>query len=81
MTVLGLYEYVFNVFLKIFHALPGDRFIAVNTKEIEEFNFCSTKFLTDSMFSTIILVWRGPGSLDRETSPETINLLITLEKM
>ena len=57
-----------------------DRFIAVDTSEMEELRFSSTMFLTVSMFSSIILVRRGPGSLEGETSPEAIDLLIILEK-
>ena len=68
-----------NVFLKIFHTVPVDRFIAVDTSEIEELGFFSSRVLTVSMFSSIILVRGGPGSLGGETSLETINLLITLE--
>ena len=49
-------------------------------KEMEEFGFSSTRFLTVSMFSSIILVRGGPGSLEGKTSPEAINLLITLER-
>ena len=47
-------------------------------REMEELGFSSIKFLTASMFSSIILVRGGPGSLKGETSPEAINLLITL---
>ena len=47
---------------------------------MEELGFSSTRFLTVSMFSSIILVRGGPGSLEVETSPKAINLLITLEK-
>ena len=43
-------------------------------REMEELGFSSTKFLTVSMFYSIILVRGGPGTL------EAINLLITLEK-
>ena len=67
-----------NVFLKILHTVPVDRFIAVDTSEIDELGFSSTRFLTVSMFSSIILVRGGPGSLTGETSP--VALLITLEK-
>ena len=49
-------------------------------KELAEFSFSSTSFLTVSMFSSMILVLGGPGRLEEETSPEAINLLITLEK-
>ena len=59
---------------------PVDRFIAVDTSEIEELGLSSIRFLTVSMFSSIISVRRGHGSLERETSPEATNLLITLEK-
>ena len=47
---------------------------------MEELCFSSTRFFTVSMFSSIILVRGGPGSLEGETSPEAINLLIALEK-
>ena len=69
-----------NVFLKIFHTVAIDRFIAVHTSEIEELVFSSTGFLSVSMFSSIILVRGGPGSLEGETSPEAINLLIIMQK-
>ena len=49
-------------------------------REMEELGFSYTKFLAASMFSSIILVQGGPGSLEGETSSEAINLLITLEK-
>ena len=49
-------------------------------REMEELGFSSTRFLTVSMFSSIILVRGGPGSLEGETSPEAMNLLTTLEK-
>ena len=42
-----------NVFLKILHTVPVDRFIAVDTSEIDELGFSSTRFLTVSMFSSI----------------------------
>ena len=50
-------------------------------KEMEELGFSSTRFITVSMFSAIILVRGRPGSLERETSMEAMNLLITLEKV
>ena len=46
---------------------------------MEELDFSSFRFLTVSMFSFIIFVRGGPGSLEGETSPEATNLLITLE--
>ena len=49
-------------------------------REIEELGFSSTKFLTVSMFYSIISDLGGPGSLEGESSPEVIKLLITLEK-
>ena len=49
-------------------------------REIEELGFSSTMFLIVSMFSSIILDRGGPGRLEGEMSPETINLLITLKK-
>ena len=48
--------------------------------EMVELGFSPTKFLTVSMFSSIILVRGAPGSLEGETSPDTIRLLIILEK-
>ena len=47
--------------------------------EMGESGFYLTKFLTVTMFSSIILVRGVPGRLEGETSPEAINLLITLE--
>ena len=47
---------------------------------MEEFGFSSIEYLTVSMFSSIILFRGGPESLEGDTSPEAINLLITLEK-
>ena len=47
---------------------------------MEELGFSLTMFHTVSMFSSVILVRGGPGSLEDETSREAINLLITLEK-
>ena len=47
---------------------------------MEGLGFYSTGFPTVSMFSSIILVRGGAGSLEGETSPEVINLLITVEK-
>ena len=47
---------------------------------MEELGLSSTRFLIVSMFSSIILVQGGPGSLEGETSPEAITLLITLQK-
>ena len=79
-TVLGLYGYFLNVFLKILHTVPVDRFITVDTSEMDDLGFYSTRFLTVSMFSSIILIRGGSWSLEGETSPEAINLLITLEK-
>ena len=64
----------------IFHTVPVYRFITVDTSEMEELRFSSTRFLTVSIFSSIILVLGGPGSLEGETLPEAINMLITLEK-
>ena len=46
---------------------------------MEELGFCSTRFLTASIFSLLILVRGGPGSLEGEMSTEAINL-ITLDK-
>ena len=42
-----------------------DRFIGVDTSEMEELDFSSTRFLTVSMFSSINLVRGGPASLER----------------
>ena len=79
--MLGPYEYFLNVFPKILHTVPPvDRFIAVDTSEMEELGFSSTRFLTVSMFYSIILVLRGAGSLEGKASPEAINQLITLGK-
>ena len=44
--------------------------------KIGELGFSSTRFLTVSMFSSIIWVQEGPVSLEGGTSPEAINLLI-----
>ena len=49
-------------------------------REMKELGFSSTRFLTASMFSSIILVRGGPGILEGEMSPKVTNLLITLEK-
>ena len=57
-----------------------DRFIAVDTSVMKELGFSSTRLLTVSMFSSIIFVRGGLGSFKGETSLESINLLITLEK-
>ena len=80
LAVLGLYGYFPNVLFKIFQTVPVDRFIAVDTSEIEELSCSSTRFLIVSMFSPIILVCGGPGNVEGEMSPEAINLLITLEE-
>ena len=47
---------------------------------MEELGISLTKFLSVSMFSSIILIREEPGSLEGETSPEATNLLISLEK-
>ena len=62
-------------FLKLFHTVLVDRFIACDTLEMKELCFPSTRF-----FSVSILVRGGPESLERQKSPEAINLSITLEK-
>ena len=47
---------------------------------MDELDFSLTRFLTALMFSSITLFRGGPGSLEGETSPEAVNMLITLEK-
>ena len=49
-------------------------------REMVELDFSSTRFLIVSMISSIFFVRGEPGSLEGETSPEIINLLITLDK-
>ena len=45
-------------------------------REMEQLGFSSSRFLTVSMFSSIILVTEGPGSLQEGTSSNAINLSI-----
>ena len=72
--IWSLASYLSTVFTR------SERELEVGVRMLmEELGFSSTRFLTLSMFSSVILVQGGPGRLEGETSLEAINLLITLE--
>ena len=57
-----------TVFLSTVFTSPGRAFVGLEMKEL---GFSSTRFLTVSIFSSIILVQGGPESVE---GPEAINL-------